>query len=229
MCESGPSLVLNDILDVPQVHFRIWPTSGRTRGHILNEFCFLQEVLNKVGAVLWLDIQYTFKKRLPSHLLKRAERDGLVMWKVDHPTSSLTHQKMFDYFRVSQVYYYFHRMVESSHLILYNTETVHYRLMLPWVRCALTLDCIAPIGSQRFGCRFNKKPLYRYSGCHRYDMSALNVVLGLMYNFDSHSYAAGDKDKFFGLVKQEFVSKTLQHSSRENTTQFTDNKVHETT
>ncbi|XP_076320503.1 uncharacterized protein LOC143230582 isoform X2 [Tachypleus tridentatus] len=178
----------------------------------------IQEVLNKVGAVLWLDVQYTFKKKIPCHLLKRAEKNGLVMWKVDHPTSSLTHQKMFDYFQVSQVYYYFHHMVESSHLILYNTETIHYRLMLPWVRCALTLDCIAPIGSQRFGCRFNKKPLYRYSGCHRYDMSALNVVLGLMYNFDSHSYAASDKDKFFGLVKQEFVSKTLKHSSSENNT-----------
>ncbi|XP_013783144.1 uncharacterized protein LOC106467345 [Limulus polyphemus] len=178
----------------------------------------IQEVLNKAGAVLWLDIQFRFNKTLPSSVLKNAEQKGLVAWKLDHPTSSLTHQKMFDYFHISQEYYYFHHMVDPSHIILYNTESIHHKLMLPWVQCALTLDCIAPIGAQGSGCRFNKKPMYRYSGCHRYDMSALNVVLGLMYNFSAHNYVASYKDKFFDLVKQETISKPSKPLLTRNTT-----------
>lgn len=39
-------------------------------------------------------------------------------------------------------------------------------------------QCIAPFGAQSGGCRFDKKPLYRYSGCHAYDSAALNLALG---------------------------------------------------
>ena len=53
--------------------------------------------------------------------------------------------------------------------------------MLPWIKCTLTKDCISPFGSQSGGCRFDKKPLYRYSGCHAYDSSALNVALGVAF------------------------------------------------
>lgn len=69
--------------------------------------------------------------------------------------------------------------------------------MLPWVQCALTAECIAPIGAQRSGCRFDKKPLYRYSGCHRYDVSALNVVLGIMYDYNFHKYLVNSSDYYF--------------------------------
>lgn len=53
--------------------------------------------------------------------------------------------------------------------------------MLPWVKCILHAYCISPPGAQSSGCRFDKKPLFRYSGCHAYDSAALNVVLGLAY------------------------------------------------
>ena len=53
--------------------------------------------------------------------------------------------------------------------------------MLPWIECTLTKDCIDPFGAQSSGCRFDKKPLYRYSGCHLYDSSALNVALGVAF------------------------------------------------
>ena len=51
-------------------------------------------------------------------------------------------------------------------------------LMLPWVQCSLVSECLEPIGAQSTGCRFDKKPQFRYSGCHGYDLSALNIILG---------------------------------------------------
>ncbi|CAG2112497.1 unnamed protein product [Medioppia subpectinata] len=163
----------------------------------------LQLVLSETGAAVWLDPNLY---ALPTAAAKarnvtaRARREGLLSWTIEQPTSSLTHPKMFDYFRTHQNQYYFHRMVKPAHIVLYNTRRVHERLMLPWVKCALTVECLSPIGSQASGCRFDKKPLYRYSGCHHYDTSALNVVLGQMFDFNEKPYAAPEEDKFFRVA-----------------------------
>ncbi|XP_067123407.1 uncharacterized protein [Centruroides vittatus] len=135
------------------------------------------EVLDQAGAVIWMDVNFKIISSQIDGVLQKAQKERLVSWSIDQPTSTLTHPKMFDYFQTRQDNFYFHRMVEPSHILLYNIGLIHQHLMLPWVQCALTPDCIAPIGVQSSGCRFDKKPLYRYSGCHRYDMSALNVML----------------------------------------------------
>lgn len=38
--------------------------------------------------------------------------------------------------------------------------------------------------------RYDKKPLFRYSGCHHYDASAFNVALGVMFSYDTRPYLA---------------------------------------
>lgn len=43
-------------------------------------------------------------------------------------------------------------------------------------------------GAQSGGCRFDKKPQYRYSGCHGHDASALSIVLGLRFGFEEAHY-----------------------------------------
>jgi len=107
--------------------------------------------------------------------------EGIIGWSSGHPTSSLTHPKMFSYFQTEAENYYFHRMIDPAQLLVCNTNYVHSKVMRPWVACGLIKDCISPFGSQSGGCRFDKKPLYRYSGCHFYDSSALNVALGIAF------------------------------------------------
>ena len=126
-------------------------------------------------------------------VLTKVDDVGLAAWPIPPPTSALTHHSMFRYFKTTPENYYFHRMVEPGKLVLYNTELIHEGLMLPWVKCALDLECIAPRGSSRLGCNFNRKPRYLYAGCHRYDMSALNVILGLLFHFETpYIHKAGD-------------------------------------
>ena len=50
-------------------------------------------------------------------------------------------------------------------------------LLSRWVDCAMHVECIAPKGANRSGCNFHTKPDYAYVGCHRYDQSALNVII----------------------------------------------------
>ena len=75
--------------------------------------------------------------------------------------------------------------------------------MLRWVECALALECIWPVGAQNSGCKLHRKPLYRYSGCHKYELSALNVILGIMFKFDGQQYTVNQK--IFGIEKKEEI------------------------
>ena len=95
---------------------------------------------------------------------------GIVTWrkKENKPTTSLTHPNMFGRLHVwpstksksekdldklikdNEIIepYKFQHMVDMRGLLLYNTQKVRDQLMIPWVKCALTPDCIEPIGAQ---------------------------------------------------------------------------------
>lgn len=59
------------------------------------------------------------------------------------------------------------------------------------------------LGAQSGGCRFDKKPGYRYSGCHGYDVSALNIVLGLHFRFRPELYSASQELQLFTEIGQD--------------------------
>ena len=164
----------------------------------------IQQVLDQAGAVAWLDLNLVWGADAGQRMRAAADAAqsgaGLLSWTVEQPTSALTHPGMFPFFQTEKENFFFHRMVDPAALILFNTRPVHQRLMLPWIRCVLLPECVSPIGAQSTGCRFDKKPLYRYSGCHFYDMSALNVVLGLMFDFDVKPYAGSEADRFFAKL-----------------------------
>lgn len=58
-----------------------------------------------------------------------AQKVGVLSWTIERPTSAMTHPKMFDYFHTQVRDYYFHRMVESRSLVVFNTQRVHNELM----------------------------------------------------------------------------------------------------
>ncbi|XP_014673108.1 PREDICTED: uncharacterized protein LOC106813482 [Priapulus caudatus] len=154
----------------------------------------IQETLNEFGMVIYLDPSVRVTTPDIAPYLRRARASSVLAWKLPSalPTSALTHEKMFTYFNTKRDSYYFHHMVEPRNLVAYNTEAVHQHVMLPWLQCALTPQCIAPIGAQDTGCNFEHKPMYRYSGCHSYDASALNVVLGRLFKFNYGDYVGNE-------------------------------------
>lgn len=50
-------------------------------------------------------------------------------------------------FRTNTESFLFLPMVEMNRLLLWNTLEVHQQIMLPWVQCVLTAECIHPIGN----------------------------------------------------------------------------------
>jgi len=141
----------------------------------------IQKALMEFGAVFWVESTVRFTSAEIFSLQSQAERVGVVAWPLNMPTSALTHYHTFRYLNTSHEKYYFHRMMETDGIIVYNTEKIHKHLMLPWVKCALDSSCLAPPDAKPTPCNLNKHPKYLYAGCHRYDASAFNVVLGQAY------------------------------------------------
>lgn len=184
-----------------------------------------------IYSIFWIDPHYRFlpdtirRHPLQLHRLLAETRNisGIRSWSIDAPTSALTHPRMFEYFHTTADNFYFHRMVRSNHLLISISESTwqpfELGIMLPWTRCALTEGCVVPLGSQwRSSCRLDRKPHYRYSGCHHYDMSALNVVLGIAYNFSNSAYSSKPSCRFFAPFYKllVFLQSTTPSSNSES-------------
>lgn len=147
----------------------------------------LQTLLDSGNCLLWLDVDRRLMKSSLVNLQKLLNlsqtggSDGIIGWSAGHPTSSLTHPKMFPFFQTEAENYYFHRMIDPSQLLLCKTNNLSSKVMHPWVACTLKKDCIAPFGAQSSGCRFDKKPLYR-----KYPTQLKNYYLNLLFSLTKH-------------------------------------------
>ncbi|KAM3961767.1 uncharacterized protein ACR2FA_004086 [Aphomia sociella] len=153
----------------------------------------IQHALSRVGGVVFCESSQRYAGGEAAGLgalwaRAASSRGGVLAWPLRAAVTSLTHPRMFHYLHADLDDFLFVQMVDMSRLVVANKPAVG-DVMRPWIQCALTLDCIMPIGAQSGGCRFDKKPQYRYSGCHGQDASALSIVLGLRSGFEEAQYA----------------------------------------
>lgn len=77
---------------------------------------------------------------------------GVMGWTTQQAVTSRTHPKMFDYFDTEADNFLFLPMVSLDFVFFAGTPTVNEKIMLPWVRCMLTPECLHPIGEFVCGC-----------------------------------------------------------------------------
>lgn len=153
---------------------------------------------------------YLFKEKTENSTL------GILGWTTNkQAVSSRTHPKMFEYFDTNPDSFYFIPMISMNAVFFTRTPLVIEKIMLPWIKCVLTQECVCPIGAQSGGCKYNKKPQYRYSGCHGYDESAFSIVLGLTSKLDETKYSEPGDAPLFYTETLEQATKILE-SRRKN-------------
>ena len=98
----------------------------------------------------------------------------------DTPITALTHDSTLNYLGLNmsrtmaakQIDY----TIPGTLFCVWLTEVIHEKWVKRWLDCALHEECIAPPGTSPYGCNFKIKG-GAYIGCHRFDQSALTVIL----------------------------------------------------
>ena len=96
------------------------------------------------------------------------------------PIVALTHDKMVEYLHVNytrkEMGYFGH--MEAGCWAMWPNTQFKSKFLNSWVDCALHQECIAPPGSSIKGCNFDlQNGKGQYIGCHRYDQSAMGMIL----------------------------------------------------
>ena len=102
-----------------------------------------------------------------------------------HNTFSVTHPSMFEYLSTNLTEMQNISQYEANIVLLYRTRAIYDDVIRWWALCALTEACIAP--TDKLACHFTTKS--SYADCHRFDQSALNILLANRFNFEFKRYA----------------------------------------
>jgi hypothetical protein len=178
----------------------------------------IQEVLNTYGAIIWIEPPNIFIHNKIDKYLNKSKQYGILAWPNREPVSQLTHPNMFKYFQTKSNEFYFVHMLDTTQFIIFNNQNIHNNLMLPWVKCALKEECIAPRGSKYYGCDFKRKPKFLYSGCHRYEKSAFSILTSLLYDFDQTKFTMWheQQQQQQQITKSKISNSSLKASSLSN-------------
>ncbi|GFN90458.1 hypothetical protein PoB_001696400 [Plakobranchus ocellatus] len=164
----------------------------------------LQLLLQEFGAVMYIEPTTRFKNpNSPNYLRLRGSR-SYFLWDplIFTPVVAYTEKDMFDYFQEKRCTFSDCSMLTAEAIALYRTEETWHELMKPWLKCALNRDCIAPKYAMYSRCFHMRQP--RTTGCHRYDMSALSIIVNraVQYTIDSEKMVS------FRLTYTEEIEKT---------------------
>jgi len=117
-----------------------------------------------------------------NQLKYRGTRD-FFLWQPDtfFGTIAFTNTAMFDHLKESRCCSVEPSMIDTSVMVFYRTNTAWLDIMEPWLKCALNVGYIDPLKSRFSGCLEGRSP--KETGCHRYDQSALSIIVERMYKF----------------------------------------------
>ena len=132
---------------------------------------------------MWLDPNMLVTRASDLNQLKYRGTRDFFLWQPDtfFGTIAFTNTAMFDYLKESRCCSVEPSMIDTSVMVFYRTNTAWLDVMEPWLKCALNVGYIAPLKSRFSGCLEGRSP--KETGCHRYDQSALSIIVERMYKF----------------------------------------------
>jgi hypothetical protein len=150
----------------------------------------IHEMLHEYSNIFWLDssIRFTTSKLLHVDSVQTSTSlhtvDIMLFDNAGSSNFAPTHSGMYRYLPIIKQAAINTTMYGANAIYIHCTQQLYDHVLRWWFLCALEPDCIAPIHDLH--CSFRGRDLY--AGCHRYDQSALNILLANYFNNDDGSY-----------------------------------------
>ncbi|CAJ0598182.1 unnamed protein product [Cylicocyclus nassatus] len=120
----------------------------------------------------------------------------------DHSIFATTHPGMYKYIPTDIEAIKTNASMNHDAGFQFIVATADAHEILKWyVLCALEKDCMAPHDAGLY-CDFQNDRFNRYAGCHRYDQSAINLLLANSYEYNATNYVSnlGDGATIEGIA-----------------------------
>ena len=136
------------------------------------------ELVKDYEVVMWGDASVRLLKPLQDYILPYLLdiEVPFVGTKANAAIVQMTHSGTLNYLNMTRESMQGVHTLQAGCWVLWSTKKMK-SLVSRWVDCALHEECIAPKGAQLYHC--SPKPIQQvdYCGCHRFDQSALNIIL----------------------------------------------------
>ncbi|CAH1774565.1 unnamed protein product, partial [Owenia fusiformis] len=163
---------------------------------------------HRVG-VFWVDASIRIKTGGTETLWKKMKNgNGLVLFinKFTNRIYAVTHIDMYEFLPADEQEMRRRNEYGCGALLIYNTKFAYEHFFKWFVLCALNAECIKPDGSKK-QCDEKQKDISAYRNCHRFDQSALNILISNMYNFQGSFQAEICDTKKLSVIRGETENK----------------------
>ena len=175
------------------VELRSFPFKDYQQSHVKNLYTFAwKPIIAKLMSVEHDVIMYgdsslrMISCNISSALAYLFEFPFLDLNPTSHPAIEFTHDGMIKYL------HYPKSRKDMAHIetlqggcwLMWANTVMKEKLIEPWLDCALHKECIAPKGANRSPCHTTQNHDGHYIDCHRFDQSALNLILAREFGLD---------------------------------------------
>lgn len=158
------------------------------------------ELIHRYGRVVWMDtsivITQPFQFLSNYSLLDREDKLPAASYGAqlfDNTTHSIlatTNPLMYDFLPGDQKSLRSTFMFGADFFFLSGLKHIRQDVLKWWILCALEVNCMAPLNSKLL-CSFSPDKL-DFAECHRYDQSALNILLANANDYIASKYSSKD-------------------------------------
>jgi len=156
--------------------------------------------------IFWIDSSIRFKTNNISLTLDEVFSSGgiLTFEPGKHSNFAATHEEMYRFLPISaHAAAYYTEQYGANSIYIHRTEEIYTRIIFWWVLCALTEECMAP--TRQLYCNFKGKDVW--AGCHRFDQSAINILMAnhFLNNVSRYTSRRGQLSVNRGEAHKELV------------------------
>ena len=145
--------------------------------------------------IFYGDASIRFKHHI-SHLLPLLSRFPFIPGSmISDLIVGRTHDGMLKYLHMNMTRSELARVkpsLQAGVYMMWVTPLIKEKFLVPWIDCGMHKDCISPEGATVGGCH-KRDPTGKYIGCHRYDQSAMNMIL--LREFGAPLFAKFNREK----------------------------------